>query len=667
MGVPRLVSADSDSGKLPNVVNAYIAETLSQQPAIATAVKNATNAAVPPIVDTYLGTSEAVAGAVTSALGGTRRAGVPLTLAAGASGNVDTATAKLQRFPFKLPATTKRWRVHGRNYNDRDNITYTGSLAINGIWFGRAEVLSGGVLSGNMTATPTKVVDAFTTPADGTEFVTPWVDTIPNQFQAYTEHMISMGYTGAAQNNHRGIGAVWTGTDPARAGDRAPSGLTLNPASSLGEGAPVLDLWVEVEVASDVPICAYLGDSLTVGTNSTYPIRDSYAMKHAMANGVVPTFRAAHGSSIAMWTDASAYKWTKYDGTDAPDATFWAMGSNDIFNDTPTLAQMQGRFQNLLNVVRTKLSTNIYLATVMPRNGSASNTDKEASRVAYNDWLLGSLPGGARNVFDFAQTVSSAPGVLDSRYVSSDGVHLNSGGYARNAAAITGSLAARNRVPAVQTVTVPALPALPVTGWSERWRADQIKQNVGDTVNYWEGVGGLALSTTISGWTPPVLASGDGGRRVVRFNGTSDGMQSNVVRAAGHTVVVRGRVRAVNSASVNILVGAGDATPSRGSVFLSTTGTVQANAGSTLTLSSPSVDTNTHTFIAVFNGANGVIALDSSEVAGSVGTENPNVLYVGRWVGGNATALDVEELLVYPRSLTGSERASLVSAFSALV
>lgn len=361
---------------------------------------------------------------------GTRTTAVALTLSAGT--NVDTATAVHVRWPFKIAPNVRRFRIHIRNHNDRASVAYPGALSVNGIWAGPHAVNSDGSLSGNWAATPTRISDAFATPANGGEYVTNWIEPSTFELAGSTDYLIALGYTGAAQNNHLGMGGCWRSDYPADV-------ASVNPANPLTrrQDSP-LDVWMEVEVDGTVPISAYLGDSLTVGSGATLPVYDSYGAKHAMAHGAVPLIVAHHGSQMADWSNASAWKWQKYAGLDKPDSVLWALGGNDVSSgiDLPTA---QARFNTLVPIVRDHLSKNIYLANLMPRTNNATFN---AARPAYNDWL-DTLPGGAINVFDFYTPIrdTSSPDVINPAFDSGDRTHLNTAGYAKNARSITHKLA----------------------------------------------------------------------------------------------------------------------------------------------------------------------------------------------------------------------------------
>lgn len=344
----------------------------------------------------------------------------------------DTGTDVHQRFPITLPCAARRGRVHIRNRNDRAGVPYMGALSFSGLWAGPAARGASGALNGQWAATPTRIQAPFTTSADGSEWVS---EMLTFDFEPGKDYLLGVGYTCAAQTNHGGLGGSWRSAYSAEVGD-------VNPAHPLTQSANgALDIWIEFEIDAAVPIIAWLGDSLTVGTGADLPVYESPARKHGLANGVWAAHYAHHGSTMQSWSAGDVVRWTKYASTGKADAVLIALGSNDIFNGD-SLATAKGNFTTLIGLARNYIASTVYLATIMPRN--TGSTAAEAVRVSYNDHL-GTLPGGAVNVFDFAGAIADPanPARIDGRYVIGDGVHDNTAGYARQARSVPASLALR--------------------------------------------------------------------------------------------------------------------------------------------------------------------------------------------------------------------------------
>jgi lysophospholipase L1-like esterase len=350
-----------------------------------------------------------------------------------ASPFLDTATAVHARYAIqRLAHKTYRVRVHVANYNDRTASAYS-PVTISGVYLGRAARGSDGELNGNFASTPTTITTSASTPADGSDWVSSWFDL---DLGISTDWLLSLAYTCSAQNNHGGPAPCWRSTATSEV-------ASLTPATALTQGKyGPLKIWLEVVIDGDVPVVAAVGDSLTVGSESTRPVYDSALAKLAYANGAHPVHYAHHGSTIQEWMGGTGVKWTQWSSYRKPDATIITLGANSVFNGD-SLGTMQANFATLAATVRSFLGPNIYLATILPRN-SGSDSAKETVRTNYNAWLWG-LPGGAVLTFDLAASVADPANAaqLASAWVAADGVHLLTSGYARNANAIVAPLASR--------------------------------------------------------------------------------------------------------------------------------------------------------------------------------------------------------------------------------
>lgn len=582
-------------------------------------------------------------------VGGSRRARIALTLP-GNSATVDSRTNVAARLPVSLPADSLRWRIHMRNTNYRDSAGF-GALHMTGFWWGRNTTDAAGEVTGVWAAAPTQVAAAFDTAAPSIEYISPWITEKSLQIQAGAEHMLGFGYTCDPQNNHLGYGGGWTGNDSTKAADIATA-LTQSPTIPL-------DIWLEVEVSADVAIWCVLGDSIAAGTGAKFPIRESTYQKLAIAHGAMPMLFAHHGSTMQAWNQPTAGKWTTWLGSvSKPDIVLWQVGSNDVFNGD-TLATCQSRFNALLPLVRSKLSSNISLVTLTPRNASATSPDKEAVRVAYNDWLF-TLPGGAKIVYDVSERVESrtTPGTMDARFMSSDNVHPNTAGYARAVTAF-GSVAA---VPARAVDPRAPLHALPVAGAMYRWVSGRLFGMNGDLVETFpEMESGVDNN---SAWNRPAIAEADG-RRVLRFSG-DQGLSYPLTRPAVHTIIAVCKVNAV-PAQTGIIVGGALSSPNRGSLFVSSDGVLALNAGTTLTTPENVPIGELAVFVGVLNGAASIVGINGSETTGNAGAEVPNVTALGRYSGTNTSLTgDILEVVVYPRVLTLAERNSIRAVLNAV-
>lgn len=334
------------------------------------------------------------------------------------------------RLPVLLGATAVEWRVHIRNFNDKNNIAFTGALSFTGIHIGRHEHGADGRVSGRFSTAPHQVAGSFSTASDGSEWVSDWVTDYP--LLAQTDYLLSYGYTCApGQENYLASAGCWS------TGDADDAAVTA-PAVTEGKWAP-FDVWLEVKVAGSTPVIMYLGDSLTVGIQSSLPVYDSWAAKHAVANGAINSVYAIGGSQATDWVSMANRRLNKWQALARPNAAVTALGNNDLYTHAVTLAEMQSRTVALAQMLRQNFCDPVYLTTVLPRIGADAGVKSAAQ--SFNDWVL-QTPAGARESFDFYERIADANGDADTKWSStSTNFHLSTAGYARCAAAITHRLA----------------------------------------------------------------------------------------------------------------------------------------------------------------------------------------------------------------------------------
>lgn len=361
-------------------------------------------------------------------VGATKLAGVALTLADSAtpSATLNNLTA---RVPVMIGAPASEWRLHIRNYNDKTATAYPGALSFTGVYLGEHERDAQGLLSGAFKAAPRQVAGAFTSSAVGEEWVGPWVTDHP--LKAGKDYLVSYGYTSAEQSNYLASAGGWTTTN-------ASDVAALTPARTAVKSVP-LDVWIEVRIPAETKINGYVGDSLLLGIQATLPVYDSWAAKHAIANGAIHSVYAIGGTQATDWTDTAARRLAKWETLAKPDAAILALGNNDIFSYSVSLATMQARTLAVSAMARSFFCDRVYLTTILPR----IDADPSAQAVwsGFNAWLL-QTPAGARMTFDFAERIADANGNADPRWASTPtNFHLSSAGYARCAATITHALA----------------------------------------------------------------------------------------------------------------------------------------------------------------------------------------------------------------------------------
>lgn len=337
----------------------------------------------------------------------------PLALTLG-GGGADAPVSQSVRFPVHYAAPITRWRVHIQNINPRFAVPRTGAVSFTGLWIGDQQGTNG-----HFTAAPQRIADAFTTPADGSAWVSRW-QTAP--IGSGARKLLSFGYT-APSAPWQLVGGCWTTSAPGDASATAPS-------VTARQNAP-FSIWIEAETYAQTPVIAAAGDSLSCGVGATLPVHDSPISVYARAHGALPVHYAASGDAMSASVDSSHFKWTQYADTDSPDSILWCMGSNDAFGSGRTLAEMQARHAAYGEVLAS-ITPNLYAATITPRTNDAST--QESVRRAYNTWLA-THPNGIRDLFDFAGAISGDDETIDPAF-DADGIHLTTAGYAAEADAI---------------------------------------------------------------------------------------------------------------------------------------------------------------------------------------------------------------------------------------
>lgn len=359
---------------------------------------------------------------------GVRTAGVALTIPDSTTPST-THNNVCGRLPVLLGARAGRWRAHIANTNDKSGTAYAGALSFTGVFIGKHKRNTAGELTGQFDGTPRQISGPFTSPANGSEWVSDLIADYP--LDAQQDYLLAYGYTSATQDNYLAYAGGWQSSSAADV-DAA------NPTLTQGKVMP-LDVWLEVEVEASTKIIAYGGDSLTGGIRSTLPVFDSWPARHAVANGAIHTMYSHGGTEFGDWMNANSRKWTKFAGLSKPDAMVIAWGNNDIFRGA-TLAETQTNYRAMANLVRSMLTDRIYSATVLPRLTPGAPAD--LVRKDYNEWLLTTVPAGTQAVFDFATAIDDGTGATDPRWRSEpDNFHLNTAGYTRCFQQITAPLA----------------------------------------------------------------------------------------------------------------------------------------------------------------------------------------------------------------------------------
>lgn len=374
--------------------------------------------------------SEILASVSTTGAGsvGTRR--VPLALTLGQDDytvDLSKRAAASNRIPIRFSTSVPKWRIHLRNANPRTGRVFPGAVTIDGIWLGvhdRASVtytLEPSVnKGGKYLGAPTKLVESFTTPEDGSEWVSEWFTT---EIGDGTERLLEIAYSNVAGGSltRQLGGSYYVGSG--RAGDADYAGGWVEPDTPF-------DIWLEAEVPATTPVIAVFGDSLSSGVKAERPVIDSPLSLYTFAHEALPVHYAASGDTMTDWISQGDAGWkvNRWDSLDSADALLFSMGSNDVFSNI-SLSSMQQKFADALQLMgkRIKASAPVFLSTILPRTAKTGAT--EDVRRQYNTWLSAQVgTGNLKQVLDIVSAVSTDDETLKPEY-DRDGVHLNTSGY----------------------------------------------------------------------------------------------------------------------------------------------------------------------------------------------------------------------------------------------
>jgi lysophospholipase L1-like esterase len=335
---------------------------------------------------------------------------------AGTEANLEAAV----RFPLNFGFDFKRARLHIRNWSyvaSAAGTVYAGAVSFTGAWTGPA------VAGNQFSGAPLNVLPAFTTPADGSEYVSPWFDLDYKQGAA---HLFAFGYTTPGGHvQARARGGCWRTTLAAD----APLGSGFTGGYSIYSP---FDVWLEAEVPGEVPVIAAIGDSNTAATGTFFPVSDSWLSQLCRTALAVPYFVAAHGTTADTWDTPTDARWNRFGPEIAkPDLAIHFLGRNNL-QPGVNLEAMQTAFRNVAAVIRDKLTPNLYAGTLTPSNTEA--VEVQTLRRAYNAWLK-TKPEGLHDVYDFVAAVSDDDATIRAAD-NADGLHFKITGHAQIAAKV---------------------------------------------------------------------------------------------------------------------------------------------------------------------------------------------------------------------------------------
>lgn len=332
-----------------------------------------------------------------------------MVLSTSAGRTTETLRSGAIRFPIHLNARIIRWRLHIRNYNDRFRIAYPRGAMFTGLWIGEHQG------KGRFTKPPQHIAGPFVLPDGGAPYSTPWFEA---PLGDNTPRLLSIGWTDALGPNTAAPAGCYRSHFPERAGQ--PGRRSYRRAAY----AP-FSWWLEVEVPSSTRAVGMWGDSITSGTGNDLVIYESPLAQHCRSIGAIPVHYSYPGSGMIAWVNAKALQWRRWSHLSRVDYVVHFMGHNDL-NTFATAGTLQNHFQATLPLLRTNVSSHVYVASLLPSSGKSESTNQ--ARLEHNMWLR-SLPHNARGFLDFSAAVSNeASNALIPEYDCGDHLHLSTAG-----------------------------------------------------------------------------------------------------------------------------------------------------------------------------------------------------------------------------------------------
>lgn len=186
------------------------------------------------------------------------------------------------------------------------------------------------------------------------------------------------------------------------------------------------EMWLEIEVPKSVPAIGLIGDSNSVGVNSTIPIHDAWMSIYCRDNGYFPVLYGSSGEGMKETQDPKHYKWNRWNHLDKPDMVVHANGANDIPSTEGgiTTQELIDRLKGELAMADQKVAKIHYVCVIKSKPSGANNTQ----RVEYNNYVK-KREGLNREWQDIASPVTANDsGGLLPEYISSDNLHMNTAG-----------------------------------------------------------------------------------------------------------------------------------------------------------------------------------------------------------------------------------------------
>lgn len=164
----------------------------------------------------------------------------------------------------------------------------------------------------------------------------------------------------------------------------------------------------------------------------------------------------------------------------------------------------------------------------------------------------------------------------------------------------------------------------------------------------------------------PTVTTDTAGRKVVRFDGTTDILNMALALPQPFTVVVVGAYRTLR-ANAHILSSGGNTTYSNNLGMNAAMTAYTYAAGSILTLNK-TPDTAPHVFVVSVNGATSALRVDADEATGNAGAKARSTVRAGQLSTSGGTgfdALDIYEVAILGHASDATERSALYAQLAA--
>lgn len=359
---------------------------------------------------------------------------------------------------------SERARIHLRGRNFRTGVTH-GPVNIVGMGVAQRD-RAGLYTAGTLTNVPGGAGAVI--PAGGGEWVSDWFDLF---LSPGNEYMLMLGAT--FPNTPVALNNFWGYTTTAGASEWANN---EEPRWGQVPFCP-FEIWIEVQVPSDVPVIGYFGASTTMGMNLPDGVRYSYPQLHAKKHGGFAAQTAGGGWAV---TDDTAWDLEAIDRFGAAghcDDLYVAWGANELSARGKTAQEVFDRLVLWLDRIVPKLGNpRVHLITVRARPGVSGPTDPvEVERAKLNRMLRYTPPEITTDVIDMAAVFDDplAPWRRRSDVVGAAGpsdTHPNKAGQGLWAQVLDGG----GGLPAVNPVTVEQSAGRVVKVWDYLNNRDQM-------------------------------------------------------------------------------------------------------------------------------------------------------------------------------------------------